>query len=146
MLIVIDMQEKYLSNYDIGLLDRVNCRIAEARAKDEKIVYVKNIGNFGNREKYELADRLSVMSDLIFEKDRPSAFTSDLFLREVAAEDVKVMELVGIDGTCCVKKTALDAVNKGFDVIWNESCIGRRNAEIYEKTRSELKKAGVRFI
>lgn len=138
MLLVIDMQEKYMKYYQPQLIRRVNCRIEKAINDNELIVYVMNIGKDENRDSYKLADALSVCSNKIYEKIAPSAFSSKDFKEYLSLVNDREIEMVGIDGNCCVKKTALDAVKLGYRVIINKSCVGVRNAKIYEKTKIEL--------
>lgn len=41
ILLVIDMQQKYMNSYEPSLLERVNLRIQKAVASDMPVVYVK---------------------------------------------------------------------------------------------------------
>lgn len=79
ILLVIDMQQKYMKDYDAELLSRVNQRILEANTSGIPVVYVRNIGQLENTEKYALCDNLAMVSDLIFEKKMPSTFSSNVF-------------------------------------------------------------------
>ncbi len=56
------------------------------------------------------------------------------------------LEVIGVDGNSCVKKTCLDAVNAGYNVTLNLKCTAARNEKIFEKTLEELTDAGVRMI
>ena len=76
ILIVIDIQQKYLKSYKPTLVDRVNARIEEALKKDIPVVYVRNIGISGREASFEFADDLKIKSDCIFSKRFPSDFTN----------------------------------------------------------------------
>ena len=145
-LLVIDVQEKYLSYYDAGLLSRINARIAMAKSDCDQVFYVRNIGIHGDNDSYALAKDLLMVSDHIYEKSFPSAFTNDSFAKELKSLNVTDLEIIGVDGNSCVKKTCLDAVNAGYRVTLNQKCTAARNEKIFEKTLEELSDAGVVVI
>ena len=142
-LLVIDVQEKYLSYYDAGLLSRINARIAMAKSDCDQVFYVRNIGIHGNTASYALAKDLLMVSDHIFKKSFPSAFTNDSLAKELKSMNVTELEIIGVDGNSCVKKTCLDAVNAEYRVTLNLKCTAARNEKIFEKTLEELSDAGV---
>ena len=145
-LLVIDVQEKYLSYYDAGLLSRINARIAMAKSDCDQVFYVRNIGIHGDNDSYALAKDLLMVSCHIYEKSFPSAFTNDSFAKELESMNVTELEIIGVDGNSCVKKTCLDAVNAGHNVTLNLKCTASRNEKIFEKTLGELTDAGVVVI
>ena len=55
ILLVIDVQQKYMRDYEPGLLERVNSRIREALDNGIPVVYIRNIGRTGNVKSYEYA-------------------------------------------------------------------------------------------
>lgn len=144
-LLVIDVQEKYLSYYDAGLLSRINARIAMAKSDCDQVFYIRNIGIHGDNDSYALAKDLLMVSDHIYEKRFPSVFT-DSFAKELESINVTELEIIGVDGNSCVKKTCLDAVNAGYNVTLNLKCTAARNEKIFEKTLEELSDAGVVVI
>ncbi len=146
ILLVIDVQEKYLNYYDAGLLSRINARIRTAQTDSTPIFYVRNIGSQGDDDSYALAKDLLVASDHIYEKKFPSAFTNTSFAKELEKLDVTDIEVIGVDGNSCVKKTCIEAVECGYRVTLNLSCTGARNTRIFEKTISELASKGVMRI
>ena len=146
-LIVIDMQEKYLESYDSELLAFINRKIRLAHEdEDVPIVYVKNIGITGNKKGYELSNELLKVSDLVYEKKRPSAFTSKAFTEKIKSLKATELEIIGIDGCSCVAKTAMDAVKRGYRAEIVKPCVGARNQKLYEKTLSDLQGAGVGIL
>ena len=116
ILLVIDVQQRYLKNYKPDLVKRVNNRISEAVKADIPVVYVRNTGRSGKDENFDLAEGLLIESDCIFKKRLPSAFSNDefeLFLNKMKVETINV---VGVDGRCCVSRTVMDALEKGYKV------------------------------
>ena len=138
VLVVIDMQQKYLPMYDAGLVERVNAVINSYHEAGAPVLYVKNIGKPENAAQYELAENLTVVSDQIFEKRSPSAFTSEAFGRELERLHADTLEITGVDGNCCVAQTAMDAAGKGYQTSVLMDCVGVRNAKIWEKMIKRL--------
>ena len=143
-LVVIDVQEKYLEGYDSDLLDCINRKIQLAHEEEDvPIVYIKNVGITGNRTGYDLSDDLLLVSDLVYEKRLPSAFSSKAFVEKIKSLRTTELEIIGLDGTSCIAKTAMDAVKHGYKTEIVRSCVGARNKKLYEKTLTELEGAGV---
>jgi len=84
-----------------------------------------------------------MISGHIYEKSFPSAFTNDSLAKELESMNVTELEIIGVDGNSCVKKTCLDAVNTEYKVTINLKCTAARNEKIFEKTLEELTDAGV---
>ena len=145
-LIVIDIQEKYMDKYDAELVARINGRINEYANEGKRIIYVMNAGKPENADKYLLDKRLQIASDTIFEKKFPSAFSSNEFSEYIEEMKLSEIELVGVDGSSCVAKTAFDAAEKGYDVCINLEYVASINEKIFEDVLLKLEKAGVRII
>ena len=143
ILLVIDMQEKYLPLYDEDLLARVNSRIAEAADAGMQVFYLRNIGSPENEAEYGFAEGLLFVSENRYDKKFPSAFSNADFVEELKGLEVTDIEIIGVDGNCCVKKTCLDAVEAGYEVQLNLKCTAAKNLKIFEKTLTELKDKGV---
>ncbi len=143
VLVVIDIQDKYLSFYDHELINRINSRIEKASMDEVPVLYVRNIGIFGNTEGYDLANNLLIVSDHIYEKRTPSAFTNPLFVKTLSSLEPTTIEIIGIDGNCCVKKTCVDAVNSGYKVSLDLNCTAAKNRKIFDRTLKELSGLGV---
>lgn len=146
VLLVIDVQKKYLCYYDADLLSRINARIAAAKSDNDPIFYIRNIGIHGDNASYALAKDLLIASDHIYEKRFPSAFTNNSFAKELKDLKVTELEMIGVDGNSCVKKTCLDAAKAGCKVTLNLQCTSARNKKIFEKTLKELSEAGVIMV
>lgn len=145
ILLVIDMQEKYLPLYDDGLLARVNSRIAEAAEEGMQVFYLRNIGRPENEAEYGFAEGLLFVSENVFDKKFPSAFSNEDFVEALEDMEVTDIEVIGVDGNCCVNKTCIDAVEAGYEVHLNLQCTAAKNPKIFEKTLTELKDKGVQI-
>ena len=138
ILLVIDIQERYMAHYDPNLLKRVNSRIREAQTVGIPVFYVRNIPRLESTENYDYATGLSIVSDHLYDKKSPSAFSNPSFAEDLKKLGVTEIEMIGVDGNCCVKRTCLDAVAAGFEVTLNLHCIAARNEKIFARTLAEL--------
>ena len=146
ILLVIDMQQKYMDNYEPDLLDRVNVRIHEAVDAGMPVVYVRNVGKLENEEKYVLAEGLDVVSEYAFAKRWPSAFSSEEFVQFIERMQVDVINMVGVDGRCCVARSVLDAKKKGYEVRLYLDAVAATNDNFYIKELPEMQEAGIVIV
>lgn len=146
ILLVIDMQQKYMDNYEPELLARVNVRIHEAVASDMPVVYVKNVGKVENGDKYVLAEGLEVVSEFVFAKRWPSAFSSEEFAQFIERLKVDTINMVGVDGRCCVARSAMDAKKRGYHVRLYLDSVAATNDNFFLKELPEMQEAGVQIV
>lgn len=152
-LIVIDMQAHYIGEksknkyYSNALIEKINNRIAAAINSNEVIIYVKQVGR---REKMpyvsDFVEGLSVVSNLIVEKEKSSIFSNPTLLDMLKQYEITNIELIGIDGNCCVASSAIDASKLGFSVTFPLIYVGIKNNERFFRTREKLLKANVQII
>ncbi|MBO4458681.1 MAG: cysteine hydrolase [Butyrivibrio sp.] len=143
LLLVIDIQEKYMEFYRADLIDAVNAHIAYAKENNIPVIYIKNVGLLGDSEDYKFADELKIVSDDIFLKKIPSAFSNDLFFKRLKEMVIDTIDVVGVDGRCCVYKTVMDAVKLGYRVRLHLDAIAARSDKFYSKELESMKAAGV---
>ena len=146
ILLVIDMQQKYMNSYESDLINRVNARIKEAVEADLPIVYIRNVGKIENIDNYNLADELDIVSDCSFTKRWPSAFSSDDFVQFIQNLKVDTINMVGVDGRCCVARTAMDAIKRGYTVRIYLDSVAAMNDKFFLKELPEMRDAGVEII
>lgn len=152
-LVVIDMQEDYIGEkskygcFSQQLIEKINKRIARAEEAGQMVIYVKNKG-MRKKGVYvsDFVQGLSVVSNCIIEKGKPSIFESNTFLDMLRDNGILQIELIGIDGNCCVASSAIDASKLGFFVIFPLEYIGIRNNQRFIKTREKLLKANVKIV
>ncbi|HKM21235.1 MAG TPA: isochorismatase family protein [Lachnospiraceae bacterium] len=92
------------------------------------------------------APGLLVVSDYCFEKGRASAFSEEALLKLLQDKGIEAIEVIGIDGNCCVATTALEAQERGFSVVFPLQYVGIKSMQRFERTREKLVKAGVGII
>lgn len=146
-LVIVDMQEDYIgknTKYKFSdkelLIEKINLVINEYKKKDSLIIYVKNIRK-GNCSK--LVTGLNVESNLVFEKESSSCFTSTEFCNCLKSNNINEIEVVGIDGNCCIKSTAIDAVKNNIKAVVPLNLVGVINLSRFIKTIEKLKQSNV---
>lgn len=146
-LFIIDVQKEYMEKYEDTLLAKINERIQQAEANKEIVIYVKNIRNLrSGKTSYEFADGLTICSSYIFYKERASVFTNQELLNLLQENKIAEVEVIGIDGNCCVASSALAASDLGYQVTLPCRYIGVQNTERFEKKKILLKKKGIVLI
>lgn len=146
VLMVVDVQQIYFEKYyDKELIIRINRRIDRAQAANERVFYIKNGGCNKENFENEFAENLHCVSDYIFYKCKPSAFENPNLRNTLIALKVDTIEIIGVDGNCCVAQTAIDAVKQGFSVSLMIDCIGRRSESIFLKTIERLESYGIKI-
>ena len=146
ILLVIDIQQKYINSYEPDLITRVNTRIREAVEADVPVVYIRNVGKIENIDNYNLADGLNIVSDCSYTKIWPSAFSSDDFVQFIENLKVDTINIVGVDGRCCVANTAMDANKRGYTVRIYLDSVAAMNDKFFLKELPEMRDAGVEII
>ncbi len=146
ILLVIDIQQKYLNNYKPNLVERVNARIDEAINNDIPVIYVRNIGLSGNDSIYGFAENLKIASDCIFKKRFPNAFTNKEFEAFLDKMNIDTINVVGVDGRCCVYHTVMVALKRKYKVRLFLDAIEAHNAKFFYKELPAMEKAGANVV
>ncbi len=146
ILVVIDMQEKYMNMYDSDLVTRVNAEIKEAQDKGYTIIYVKNSGNPDEAADYAFAHDLEIVSDNIFEKHHQSAFSSAEFTDFIVKSTIEEVDIIGADGRICVARTAINFAAQGYKTKVLLNCVGAKDDKYYKDAIEKMKAAGVETI
>lgn len=152
-LFVIDMQETYIGEkskygYDSkSLIEAVNRRIADVKTEGLLVVYVKNVVR-RKTESFtpEFVQGLTIVSGHVVEKNDASVFSNARLYALLEEHSIAQIEMIGIDGNCCVAASALDAAHAGYTVQLPLQYIGIRNPGRFQKTREKLQKGGVVVI
>ena len=163
-LLVIDMQNDYLWDkrksmftYDSAeLVGNVNRLIDSRKNLGYDIIYIKHIlpkimwgvgFSIKGTKGAELYDKLTVVSDLCFEKNRSDSYTAKTFREYMKEQEYSEVVLCGLDECGCVGATAKGAVKMGSKVTLVENCIGRRfpDKEV-QKMRKVLGSLGIEYI
>lgn len=152
-LFVIDMQEEYVGaenryGYDSSsLIFSVNQRILLAQKNHEIIVYIKNAKKLRSGATVsEFADGLKVLTSYIFLKEKSSAFSNKELCQFLEDMHVTEIETIGVDGNYCVASSALDAISKGYRVVFPCKYIGINNTKRFTEKKKKLIGAGIDIL
>ncbi len=149
-LIIIDMQEEYVGKkrdkkkyaYDSEQLTKsINTKILEYKQCDDMVIYIQNKGK--SAQISALAEDLDVVSDLCFVKERASCFSCRELMTYLMDHKPSQLELAGVDGNYCVGMSAVDGIEKGFNIHVSLSCVGVGNDRKFQATKDRMLKAGV---
>ncbi len=105
----------------------------------KEVLFIKNIC----KDNDEIVQELQIENCKIFSKDRSSCFSNDEFVNYLSNSKIDELEIVGIDGNCCVKTTALEAVKHNFKVVLDLFCVCVINKERFKKTLEMFKKSNI---
>ena len=157
-LLVVDMQEATVGenhakmfDYSKDLLDKVNEAIVSTDA--EVVVYIKNLMKnnlinklapvkcFEGTKEAELVNGLEIVSNHVYVKYEGNAFSNAKLEEFLQSEGIQEIEVIGVDGGGCVSLTALGAIDNGYKVTLNTTCIGtvfkKQRDKYYEKLREK---------
>lgn len=156
-LLVIDMQEQFTihtldSATSINLIDSVNEAIAIAGSMD--IIFVKahirmlSISLKGIKTEsaayLDLDKRLNLKkSDRVYMKQKPSAFSDAELTRQLVDSGIGQIYLTGMYLGQCVSATALEGVERGFEVTIISDAVVSKDSDKTEKILSKLQKKGI---
>ncbi|WP_265459080.1 isochorismatase family protein [Enterococcus sp. HY326] len=146
-LIVIDVQKEYMAQYESILMSDINGSILQAAENDELVIYIKNVRKLRSEPTtYDFVETLKIVSDKIFYKEKPSAFSNAELINLLNKNNISQIEIVGVDGNSCVAFSAVDGIKFGYDVTLRLNCIGIKNSLKFEKKLADLKERGIRVI
>ena len=167
-LLVIDMQIDYIdkngkfpiekSQID-NLLKTTNEIIEEYNTKGYYIIYLRNLfkkNNAGNPSRNyaaiegtagaEIDPRINIVSNYIFDKYSPTAFSSASFENFLIQNQINELYLCGVMADGCVYKTAISAFDRGYFVNCFANAIGSVNNRKVENTIKKLRQKGINII
>lgn len=87
------------------------------------IIGVETNPNKNGRTKSKLRKIINVSNGTIIQKNKQSAFESPRFIEEVEKRKLKNLLINGIYSSCCIYKTAKDAISRGINVGINNALI-----------------------
>lgn len=162
-LLVVDMQEATVGenhakmfDYSKALLDKVNEAIVSTDA--EVVVYIKNLMKnnlinklasvkcFEDTKEAELVSGLKIVSNHIYGKYEGNAFSNAKLEEFLQSEGIQEIEVIGVDGGGCVSLTALGAIDNGYKVTLNTTCIGTVFKKQRDKYYKKLREKGATII
>jgi len=167
-LLVIDMQIDYIGengkfpierNQINNLIETVNNIIGDFNDSNYQIIYIRNnfrknniknvFRNFASIEGTtgaEIDPRINIVSNNIFDKFTPSAFSNTRFENFLISNRINELYLCGVMADQCVYETALSAINSGYIVNYYGNAVGSSSIKNIEKAMQKLKNKGINII
>jgi nicotinamidase-related amidase len=167
-LLVLDVQKDFTGIAARMPVDRVHAQtmigninkiIAKFRERGDVIIYVRNvfgrydIGNvFRNFAAVQgspgvaFDDRLTVVSDLVFDKSRPDAFSNGKLESLLYARRISEITVTGVFADQCAYWTSRGALNRGYKVSYVADAVAARSAEDIDRAARSLKSHGATIV
>ena len=96
---------------------------------------------FEGTKEAELVNGLKIVSNHVYVKYEGNAFSNAKLEEFLQSEGIQEIEVIGVDGGGCVSLTALGAIDNGYKVTLNTTCIGtvfkKQRDKYYEKLREK---------
>lgn len=146
-LLVVDVQEDVMKSRDTEGLIGV-CNDIITGYAPEQVIYIANLRPFAKEPTGNpMASGLAIVSENLFYKKRPDAFSNRLLIERLRKLDMDELEIIGIDGNWCIKATALGALRNGLKASVNTSAVVSKNPSVFtKKTVPLLEQAGVEIV
>jgi nicotinamidase-related amidase len=167
-LLIIDAQEDFIGEQrnrkkfdyeDVDeLISNINDKIKTYEKNNDIVIYIANVlpNNFFYKKLFgyslvgtkgaKLDKRIKIISQNYFEKQFGNAFRNNNLIKFIKENRINQVELVGVDGSGCIFKTAKGAVKIGLNVIISSDSIGTINTDKLIKISHKLKSIGVAYI
>jgi nicotinamidase-related amidase len=167
-LLVIDMQIDYIDEngkFPIeksqinSLIGNVNNIIGDFHENNYQIIYIRRLfrkndiqnifRNFAVIEGTggaEIDPRINIVSDDIFDKYTPSAFSNKRFENFLIRNQINELYVCGVMADECVYETALDAFDNGYNVNYYVNAVGSSSVKNIENAIEKLKNKGINII
>ena len=167
-LLVIDMQIDYIDEngkFPIekiqinNLIETVNNIIVDFNDNNYQIIYFKrkfrknDVKNFFRNfavvegtAGVEIDPRIHIVSNNIFDKFTPSAFSNKRFENLLIHNQINELYLCGVMADECVYETALSAFDSGYIVNYYANAVGSSSIKNIENAIEKLKNKGINII
>lgn len=138
-----------------GMLYAINAVAANFEKNGDTVVYIRNvfprndIGNLFRRSAavagspgVEFDDRLMVVSDLVFDKSRPDAFSNKKLESLLIAKQISEIIVTGVFADQCVYWTSRGALNRGYKVSFLRDAVAGKSSKGIDKAVCSLERRG----
>jgi len=167
-LLVIDMQIDYIDEngkFPIersqinNLIETVNNIIADFNDNDYQIIYIRrffrkndiqnifrNFAVIEGTTGAEIDPRINIVSDDIFDKYTPSAFSNKRFEYFLTSNRINELYVCGVMADECVYETALGAFDRNYKVNYISNAVGSSSVKNIENAIEKLRNKGINII
>ncbi|NJL72921.1 MAG: cysteine hydrolase family protein [Candidatus Competibacteraceae bacterium] len=137
------------------MIQAVNGAAVAFRDRGDVVVYIKNVfprNDIGNLFRNSAAiegspgtafdDRLWLVSDIVFPKDQPDAFSNPELSNYLVANHVAEITVAGVFADQCVYWTSRGGLNRGYSVLYAADAVAASSDKIVESAIASAKAAG----
>ncbi|MBO4815515.1 MAG: cysteine hydrolase [Clostridia bacterium] len=156
LLLIIDVQNSFINQNTMFLLDKINNLIAEEKynnivftrfINDENNMCYKKLKYTGCIKEEERRISIETRGKKVIDKSTYTALNEEL-IKYLCENNINEIYLCGIDTECCVLKTALDMFEKGYNIyILKDYCACTHGIERHNNAIKILERnIGKKFI
>jgi nicotinamidase-related amidase len=138
-----------------SMIANINGITARLQANGNIVIYIRNVfprndiaNLFRNNAAVEntdgiaIDDRVKQLSDNVFDKAQPDAFSNKSFERFLIDNRINEITVTGVFADQCVYWTSVSALNRGYKVNFMKNGVAAAKAGDIEKAASALKDKG----
>lgn len=167
-LLVVDVQEDFIGelrnknkfSYENTneLVNNINQKIEIYSKNMNEVIYIANVlpRNFFYKKFFpyglvgsqgaKLDKKIKIVSENYFEKQVGNAFKNNNLVKFIKEKGINEVEIVGVDGTGCVFRTAKGALEIGLKVSILKDSVGTINRKKLINIIKKLEAIGVMYI
>jgi nicotinamidase-related amidase len=151
----------YSNGSGVAIIRSINDAISQCRATGSKVVYIRQVNRSWAAKLFsqvftqglaiqwnpgcDLDDRLVIVSEEVFDKEKPSSFSSKEFVNYLASNNVNELALAGLDGRFCINATAKDALRRGLKADLLGNAIASAFPKRWINVKQSLKSLGAKL-
>ncbi len=146
-LVLVDVQEKLIGAMAEGpaICERIKIMLQAADLLKLDVIvteqYPRGLGNTVTELSELYPEKTPVIEKITF-----SCLGEPEFNKAIQHKPYKTLILMGIEGHVCVFQTALDALNKGFEIIILADTVSSRRTENCQMALAQLQQAGAAVL
>ena len=167
-LLVLDVQKDFTSDSArmpidrsqvVPLIRNINSLITDSQGKGDLVIYIRNVfhrPDVANLFRHYAAiegspgvafdDRLLMVSDRVFDKSQPDAFSNKGLESFLVANQVGEITVCGVFADQCVYWTSRGALSRGYNVNYAVDAVGAGSARDISRAAASIEKYGARLV
>lgn len=115
-------------------------------SKNDILNIFRNFAAIKGSEGCKIDERLNVVNNNYFSKNRGSAFTNKLLAAFLELRKINELYVAGLYGEACVRATVKSAIKHGYNVTVLSDCIASKTDKKRKSTIEKYRNTGVRVI
>lgn len=138
-----------------GMIERINAVSADFAAAGDTVIYIRNVfpkGDIGNlfrnnaavenSEGIKIDPRVRIVSDIVFDKSQPDAFSNRNFEKFLLDNQIDELTVSGVFADQCVYWTSAAALQRGYKVRYMIDGVAAKDRRTIEKAAAAIADRG----